>query len=128
MVSVKGRPSDFAYFLLNNMQYANHKQFTHFVFILRQRRPNRAILAGIGKCKNLRQPYIFGLCSMGFVLGGHPPVFVPSPSAIGEREQRYLILEYKVGIFEGVVHQDDEFTHDGSKGDFAGLPAARSLW
>jgi hypothetical protein len=36
-------------------------------------------------------------------------------------EQRYLILEYKVRIFEGVVHQDDEFTHDGGEGDFGGF-------
>jgi len=32
--------------------------------------------------------------------------------------QRYLILECKVGIFEDVVYEDDEFAHDGRKGDF----------
>ena len=33
-------------------------------------------------------------------------------------EQRYLILEYKVGIFKDLIHEDDEFTHDGGQGDF----------
>jgi len=42
------------------------------------------------------------------------------------REQRYLILEYKVGMFEGVVHEDNEFAHDGGEATLAGLPAARS--
>src|SRR6266705_362433 len=41
----------------------------------------------------------------------------PSPP----EEQRYLILECKVGIFEEVVHQDDEFAHDGGAGDFGGF-------
>src|SRR5579859_1641651 len=36
-------------------------------------------------------------------------------------EQRYLISWFKVGIFEDVIHQDDEFAHDGSEGDFGGL-------
>src|SRR5271156_2520521 len=36
-------------------------------------------------------------------------------------EQRYLILEYKVRIFEDVIHEDDEFAHDGGQGDFGGF-------
>ena len=36
-------------------------------------------------------------------------------------EQRYLILECKVRIFEDVVHKDDEFAHDGSKRSFGGF-------
>ncbi len=49
----------------------------------------------------------------------HPttlPNFTLSPG-----EQRYLILEYKVGIFEDLVHEDDEFAHDGSESDFGGF-------
>jgi hypothetical protein len=39
----------------------------------------------------------------------------------GRWEQRYLILEYKVRVFKDVVHQDDEFTHDGGERDFGGF-------
>src|ERR1700733_12896331 len=42
----------------------------------------------------------------------------PSPPS---GEQRYLILEYKVRIFEDMIHQDNEFTHDGGKRDFGGF-------
>src|ERR1017187_8311748 len=38
-----------------------------------------------------------------------------------KEEQRYLILGYKVGMFEGVVHEDDEFAHDGGEGDLGGF-------
>ena len=31
------------------------------------------------------------------------------PKILSPGEQRYLILESKVGIFEEVVHEDDEF-------------------
>src|SRR5579859_3911987 len=44
-----------------------------------------------------------------------------SLSAAERGEQRYLISWFKVGIFEDVIHQDDEFAHDGSEGDFGGL-------
>jgi hypothetical protein len=30
----------------------------------------------------------------------------------------YLILECKIRIFKDVVHEDGEFAHDGSEGDF----------
>src|SRR5882724_1040784 len=46
-----------------------------------------------------------------------PTPFFPLPL----REQRYLILEYKVRMFEGVIHQDDEFAHDGGERDFGGF-------
>ena len=36
-------------------------------------------------------------------------------------EQRYLILECKVWIFEDVVHEDDEFAQDGGERDFSGF-------
>ena len=36
-------------------------------------------------------------------------------------EQRYLILENKVRIFEDMVHQDDKFAHDGGECDFGGF-------
>jgi len=35
-----------------------------------------------------------------------------------EWEQRYLILECKVGVFEDVIHEDNEFAHDGSERNF----------
>src|ERR1017187_480499 len=47
-----------------------------------------------------------------------PPFF--SIASLKE-EQRYLILGYKVGMFEGVVHEDDEFAHDGGEGDLGGF-------
>jgi len=37
-------------------------------------------------------------------------------------EQRYLILECKVGIFKDVVHQDDEFAHDGRERNLDWVP------
>src|ERR1041385_2533908 len=37
------------------------------------------------------------------------------------QEQRYLILEDKVGIFEDMIHEDNEFSHDGSEGNFGGF-------
>ena len=40
---------------------------------------------------------------------------------VAEKEQRYLILGDKVWIFEGVVHEDDQFPHDGGEGDFGGF-------
>jgi hypothetical protein len=42
------------------------------------------------------------------------PQNIPSPS---DWEQRYLILECKVWIFEDAVHEDNEFAHDGGEGD-----------
>jgi hypothetical protein len=33
-------------------------------------------------------------------------------------QERYLILECKVGVFEDVIHEDNEFAHDGSERNF----------
>ena len=48
--------------------------------------------------------------------------FSPSASASeADGEQRYLILECKVRVFEDANHQDNQFAHDGSEGDFGGF-------
>jgi hypothetical protein len=47
-------------------------------------------------------------------------LLTPAPSSFGE-EQRYLILECKVGIFEDVIHEDNEFAHDGGEGNLGGF-------
>lgn len=44
-----------------------------------------------------------------------------SPLSASIGEQRYLILECKVGIFEHVVHKDDELAHDGGESGFDGF-------
>ena len=47
--------------------------------------------------------------------------FSPSPRESLSGEQRYLILECKVRVFKDVVHQDNEFAHDGSERNFGGF-------
>ena len=42
-------------------------------------------------------------------------------TTFSSREQRYLILECKVRIFEDVVHEDNEFAHDGGERNFGGF-------
>ena len=39
----------------------------------------------------------------------------------GSWEQRHLILECKVWIFKNVIHQDNEFAHDGGELNFGGF-------
>lgn len=67
----------------------------------------------------LNHPGIVTLYEFGQVRNtAIPPQPVLSPS---DGEQRYLILGDKVWIFEGVVHEDDQFPHDGGEGDFGGF-------
>jgi len=47
--------------------------------------------------------------------------YYPLPLFHEMEEQRYLILECKVRVFKDVVHQDNEFAHDGSERNFGGF-------
>jgi hypothetical protein len=38
-------------------------------------------------------------------------------------EQRYLIREYKVGIFKDTVHENNQFAHDGGIDGLSGISA-----
>ncbi len=50
----------------------------------------------------------------------YKPTPIPTGLSISA-QQRCLVCKGKVGIFEQLIHQDDQLAHDGGEGNFGGF-------